>query len=283
MLIFLHCLFCIFSRHRGIDLFQEVIYMLDLGSIFRRNKNVLSFLGMLAAVVLIFGAVNSPAIVGASAVTRELPVYSVERPDKVVAMSFDAAWGNEDTQTIIDIMQKYGIQTTFFVVGDWVDKYPESVKALADAGHEVMNHSTSHAHFSKLSEDQIVSDVENCNSKIAAVTGVRPTLFRCPYGEYDDHVIRAVRSIGMTAVQWDVDSLDWKGISAAEISERVLKKVSPGSIVLFHNAAEHTPEALPTIIESLQSQGYTIVPVSQILLKGEYTIDNTGRQHPLSR
>ena len=252
--------------------------MIDLRRILHKNKNILSFLGMLFAVALIFGAVNSPAIVGVAAVTRELPVYSVERDEKIVALSFDAAWGNEDTQTIIDIMEKYGVKTTFFVVGDWVDKYPESVKALSDAGHEVMNHSTNHAHFSKLNEDQIVSDIENCNSKIAAVTGVRPTLFRCPYGEYDDHVIRAVRSVGMTAIQWDVDSLDWKGISASEISERVLKKVAPGSIVLFHNAAEHTPEALPTIIETLQGQGYTIVPVSQILLTGDYTIDNTGRQ-----
>ena len=107
---------------------------------------------------------------------------------------------------------------------------------------------------------------------------MRPTLFRCPYGEYDDHVISAVNSMGMTAIQWDVDSLDWKDISASEISERVLKRVQPGSIVLFHNAAKHTPEALPGIIESLLADGYTIVPISQILLTGEYTIDHTGRQ-----
>ena len=110
------------------------------------------------------------------------------------------------------------------------------------------------------------------------MTGVTPTLFRCPYGEYDDHVINAVNSMGMTAVQWDVDSLDWKGISAADIQKRVLSKVQPGSIILFHNAAENTPEALPGIIESLLADGYTIVPISQIILDGEYYIDNTGRQ-----
>ena len=165
-----------------------------------------------------------------------------------------------------------------FVVGDWVDKYPESVKALSDAGNEVMNHSTSHAHFSQLSSDQIVSDITECNEKIAAVTGVTPTLFRCPYGEYDDHVISAVRGMGMTLVQWNVDSLDWKGISAEEIKTRVLKNVSPGSIILFHNAAENTPEALPGIIEALIADGYKIVPISQILLTGEYMIDHTGKQ-----
>ena len=164
------------------------------------------------------------------------------------------------------------------MVGDWVEKYPASVKALADAGHEVMNHSSNHAHFSSLSSDQIAADVSACNQKIAAVTGTAPSLFRCPYGEYDDHVIQAVEALGMTAIQWDVDSLDWKGISAREITQRVLKNVRPGSIVLFHNAAEHTPEALPGIIEALQADGYTIVPVSELLLRGDSYLDNTGRQ-----
>ena len=125
-----------------------------------------------------------------------------------------------------------------------------------------------------------MNDLTQCNEKIAAITGVAPTLFRCPYGEYDDHVIKAVNSIGMTAVQWDVDSLDWKGLSAQEIEKRVLDKVQPGSIILFHNAAENTPEALPGIIESLLADGYTIVPISQILLSGENIIDNSGRQCP---
>ena len=254
--------------------------MLDFKRIIRRYRGVLSGIGMIVAVVLIFWTVNNPALVGASASTRQLPVYSVQRDEKVVALSFDAAWGNEDTQQLIDILNKYGIHATFFVVGDWVDKYPESVKALADAGNEVMNHSSNHAHFSKLSEDEIVADVTACNQKIAAVTGVTPTLFRCPYGEYDDHVIKAVSSTGTTAIQWDVDSLDWKGLSAKDIQSRVLKNVQPGSIVLFHNAAENTPEALPGIIESLLADGYTIVPISQLLLTGEYTIDHTGRQCP---
>lgn len=227
-----------------------------------------------------FWTVNNPAIVGASATQRQLPVYSVQRDDKVVALSFDAAWGNEDTEILIEILDKYGINTTFFVVGDWVDKYPESVKALSEAGNEVMNHSLDHAHFTKLSEDEIVKNISACNEKIAAVTGVSPTLFRCPYGEYDDHVIKAVNSMGMTAVQWNIDSLDWKGISSGDIQQRVLKNIEPGSIILFHNAAENTPEALPGIIEALIADGYSIVPISQILLSGDYTIDHTGKQIP---
>lgn len=254
--------------------------MIDLKRIIQKNRPVLSGIGLVLAVALIFWLVNSPAVVGVSAAARQLPVYSVSRDDKVVALSFDAAWGNEDTQLLIDILDKYNVKTTFFVVGDWVEKYPESVKTLHDAGHEVMNHSSHHAHFSQLSDEQIVSDLTASNERISAVTGVTPTLFRCPYGEYDDHVISAVNSIGMTAVQWNVDSLDWKGISADEISSRVIKNVTPGSIVLFHNAAENTPQALPTIIEALLADGYTIVPVSQIILTGETYIDHTGKQCP---
>ena len=243
-----------------------------------KHKGILSALAVLLTVTLIFWTVNNPALVGVSASQRQLPVYCVQRDDKVAAISFDAAWGNEDTQTLIDLLTKYKVHATFFVVGSWVDKYPESVRALSEAGNEVMNHSSSHAHFSQLSEEQIVSDISACNDKIEAVTGVKPTLFRCPYGEYDDHVIRAIRGMGMEPVQWDVDSLDWKGISADEITQRVLQKVKPGSIVLFHNAAEHTPEALPAILEALIADGYTIVPISQILLDGETYIDNTGMQ-----
>ncbi len=172
------------------------------------------------------------------------------------------------------------MKATFFVVGSWVDKYPESVKALADAGHEVMNHSNTHAHYPQLTAQEVVADLNACNDKIEAVTGVRPTLVRMPYGDYDDKSVQAARSIGMEPIQWDVDSLDWKEISAEEITQRVTSKVGPGSIVLFHNAALHTPEALPAILEQLTQEGYTFVPISQLILTGEYSIDHTGRQCP---
>ena len=159
-----------------------------------------------------------------------------------------------------------------------MDKYPESVRALAEAGHEVMSHSSHHDHFSKLSSEQIRADLTACNRKIEAVTGVSPRLFRCPYGEYDDHVITAVRDFGMEPIQWSVDSLDWKELSADEITQRVLQGIQPGSIVLFHNAAKHTPEALPGILEALQERGYRIVPVSELLLDGETFLDSTGMQ-----
>ena len=248
------------------------------------RRRALTLAACAAAVCLMFYVINYPAAVDASASQRQLPIYCVQRDQKLASVSFDAAWGNEDTQQLIDILDRYQVKATFFVVGEWVDKYPESVKALADAGHEVMNHSNTHAHFSQLSTDEIIADVTACNDKIEAVTGVRPTLIRPPYGEYDDHVITAIRSMGMEPIQWDVDSLDWKELSAAEITERVTSRVQPGSIVLFHNAALHTPEALPGILEALLQEGYTFVPISELILPGAYnadcTIDHTGRQCP---
>ena len=248
--------------------------------VFCLNRRFLAAIACLLAAAAIFTLVNHPAVVGANAATRQLPIYCVQKDYKVLSISFDAAWGNEDTQQLIDILGKYNIKATFFVVGAWVDKYPESVKALHDAGHEVMSHSNSHAHFNSLSTDEIIADLNTCNDKIEAVTGVRPTLFRCPYGEYDDHVINAVRSLGIEPIQWDVDSLDWKELPADEITARVTGRVQPGSIVLFHNAAIHTPEALPGIIEALLREGYQLVPVSRLIITGSYTIDHTGRQCP---
>ena len=253
--------------------------MTELKRALARKKSLLSTLSFLAAIFLMFYVTCSPRIVGASASQRVLPIYSVERDSKAIALSFDAAWGNEDTQLLIDILNQYNVKATFFLVGDWVDRYPESVKQLYDAGMEIGNHSDNHAHFTKLSSEGITADVSACNEKIKAITGAAPTLFRCPYGEYDDHVVSAINNMGMQVIQWDVDSLDWKELSAEEIYERVTSRAAPGSICLFHNAALHTPEALPSIIEYLLSEGFSIVPISQLIYTENYTIDHTGRQH----
>ena len=249
--------------------------------IFLRRGAVAAVVTVLA-VVGIFCTVLFPASTAVSSTERQLPIYSVATVGKRCAISFDAAWGNEDTQQLIDILGRYNIKTTFFVVGDWVERYPESVAQLHEAGMEIMNHSDDHAHYNSLSTEEIIADVTACNEKIAAITGVTPTLIRCPYGEYDDHVIAAVRSMGMEPIQWDVDSLDWKDYDADTIFQRVTSRVQNGSIVLFHNAALHTPEALPRILEYLIHEGYTVVPISELLLTGDYTIDHTGRQWPLT-
>jgi peptidoglycan/xylan/chitin deacetylase (PgdA/CDA1 family) len=152
------------------------------------------------------------ALIGAGAVNifadnnRLLPIYCVETDKKQIAISFDAAWGNDDTQQLIDILGEYKVPATFFVVGAWVDKYPESVKALSDAGHQIQNHSNTHPHMPQLSRAQIKDEIITCNEKIKSVTGVEPTLLRPPYGDYDNAVIETLTELGMYTIQWDVDS-----------------------------------------------------------------------------
>ena len=188
-------------------------------------------------------------------------------------------WGNEDTQTLIDILKRHKVNATFFVVGQWVDKYPESVKALSAAGNEVMNHSSTHPHMPKLSREDMLKEISSCDEKVEKVTGKRPILFRAPFGDYDNALVETLTASNHYCIQWDVDSLDWKGVAADQISKNVLSKVKPGSIILFHNAALHTPEALPGIIDNLQKQGYKLVPISQLIYKDNYTIDVAGKQH----
>lgn len=218
----------------------------------------------------------------AAATQRDLPIYCVKKETNLCSLTFDAAWGNEDTHQLIDILGKYNVSATFFVVGEWVDKYPESVQALHDAGHEIMNHSNDHPYFTKLSADAIKAQLKACNEKIAAITGEEPFLFRPPYGDYNDSVVSTARSCGMYCIQWDVDSLDWKDPPPSDIVARVLKRVQPGSIILFHNAAKNTPAALPQVIEGLISKGYEMVRVSELIYRDNFSIDHTGRQIPAS-
>jgi len=241
------------------------------------KKRAILILAVVLVSALVVGIISVPSVT-ASTSTRSLPIYCVDSDTKKVALTFDAAWGNEDTEELISILAKYNVKATFFVVGEWVDKYPESVKALHDAGHDVMSHSNHHDHMPTLSVDKIIADLTAVNEKISNVTGITPNLFRAPYGDYDNKVIDTVSSIGMYTIQWDVDSLDWKNLSASEIAQRVLGKVQNGSIVLFHNAALNTPAALSTIIEGLLNQGFEIVKVNDLIYKENYYIDHTGRQ-----
>ncbi len=210
---------------------------------------------------------------------RRLPIYCVETEKKQIAISFDAAWGNDDTQTLIDILKEYDVPATFFIVGSWVDKYPESVKALADAGHQIQNHSNTHPHMPQLSKEQMRDEIESCNKKIEAITGVCPTLHRPPYGDYDNALIETLASLNMSTIQWDVDSLDWKDNATPDsICNRVTSKVKNGSIVLFHNDADHTPAALPNILKCLKDEGYEFVFISDLIYKDNYEIKHDGTQ-----
>ncbi len=207
-----------------------------------------------------------------------LPIYGVQTDKKQIAISFDAAWGNEDTEDLINILKKYNIKATFFLVGQWVDNYPNSVKALATAGHSIQNHSNTHPHLTEIGIERARAEITDCNEKIEKLTGEAPTLIRPPYGDYNKDVVSMIENIGMYPIQWSVDSLDWMDITADEIYNNVVPKIKSGSIVLFHNAAKHTPEALPQIIEALQAQGYEFVLIKDLIYKDNYRIDANGIQ-----
>ena len=177
-----------------------------------KKTGLLCILLTMLALSLVYIGQNT--VVSVSGTKRDLPIYCVQKPEteKIVALSFDAAWGNEDTGQLIEIMNKYNVKTTFFVVGGWVDKFPESVKQLSDAGHEIMNHSNTHPHMTQISVEKMKEEVQKCDEKIKAITGVTPTLFRAPYGDYNNQVVQAMRETGHYTIQWDVETLATVGI-----------------------------------------------------------------------
>lgn len=232
---------------------------------------------LIGALMLTITTGTAVNMVATAAEPRDIPIYCVDRSDNKVAISFDAAWGNEQTETLLQILKDKNVTATFFLVGDWVEKFPDSVKSIAKHGHDVENHSDTHPYMTQLSAEEKTSQLINCNDKIKKLTGKSPTLFRPPYGDYDNSVVKAAKDAGMYCVQWDIDSLDWKDPSPSEMVQRITSKLTSGSIILMHNGAKNTPEALPLIIDAVRAAGYEFVPISEILLEGEYTTDHEGR------
>ena len=251
--------------------------------IFLKYK-VIALNKVFAAFVLIMVAIASMVTISHISTTvsteaRRLPIYSVETEEKKIAITFDAAWSAEDTDELLDILNKHNAKITVYAVGDWVDKNPDAVKKFYEACHEIGNHSDTHPSFSKLSKEEIRKEIVSCNEKIKAVTGEAPKTARAPSGDYDNKSIEVTESLDMKMIQWDVDSLDWKeNATPQSICERVTKRVKNGSIVLFHNDADHTPEALPTILKCLKDDGYEFVFISDLILKENYEIKHDGTQ-----
>lgn len=215
-----------------------------------------------------------------AAAKKKLPIYCVQTNEKKVAISFDAAWGAEDTDNLIDILKKENVSATFFLCGYWIDKYPEEVKKLYEAGHTIGNHSNTHPHSSKLSLEQNKQEIMEVHKKVKDLLGVDMNLYRPPFGEYNDTVINAAEACGYYTIQWDVDSLDWKNYGVEAEVNQVLnhKHLGNGSIILFHNDAKFTPDALSTIIQGLRDKGYEIVPIDELIHKDNYYMDYEGRQ-----
>ena len=210
---------------------------------------------------------------------RKVPVYSVETQEKKIALTFDAAWGSDKTSKIISICQENNIKATFFLVGFWVDKYPDKVKEIYNAGFDIGTHSETHPQMSKLTAFQIESELSSSSSKISAITGQKVRYFRPPYGDYNNLLLETANKLGLITIQWDVDTLDWKGLSSGQINSRVNSGVKNGSIILCHNNSDHITDALPELISGLKSKGYTFCKLSELVYDNNYTIDNNGVQH----
>lgn len=219
-------------------------------------------------------------ILSASAATKELPIYCVKTDKPQVALSFDAAWGNEDTKQILDILKKSNIHATFFMTGGWVKSFPDDVKAIWKSGHDLGNHSENHKQMSRLSNSEILAELNTVTDSVKKLTGVTMNLFRPPYGDYDNHVITQSKACGYYPIQWSVDSLDWKNYGVDSIIDTVLnsKDLKNGAIILMHNGAKYTAKALPKVIEGLKAKGFEIVPVSQLIYKENYHMEHDGCQ-----
>lgn len=224
------------------------------------------------------------AVIGVFNTNQDIPIYNVEETSqKKVAITFDCAWGGDDITQIIGILKEYNAKATFFPVGAWMDKYPQNIKALSASGHEIGNHSDSHADLTTVSETRIISEITNANIKIEKLIGKKNLLFRSPYGAYNDKVVKSAKGLGQYVIQWDVDSLDWKDLGVNSIVNRVSQKTKSGSIILLHNDTKYTIQALPIILEKLKSKGYEFVIVSELIYKDNYYIDHLGVQHQLIR
>ena len=246
-----------------------------------KSRTIKIFLAMVVVAVLLAisfeGGAAAQVWFGYS--TRLVPVYSVDTQEKQVAISFDAAWGADKTQQIMEVLEEYEAGATFFLVGFWVDKYPEMVKAIDEAGFEIGTHSNTHPDMAKISQENIAKELDISTEKIKAITGKEVSLFRPPYGSYNNDLINACSQRNLIPIQWDVDSLDWKGLSATDITSRVIDKVQNGSIILMHNNADNVVDAVKMVLERLTNEGYKVTSVGDLVYHSDYTIDRNGVQH----
>ena len=250
-----------------------VVYTMTRKQVLRVISVVLFLI--VAVIITIFAVVNAVTV---SAAEPKLPIYSVERSDNKIAITFDCAWGNSNTDELLKILKDANAKATFFVTGEFCDKYPDDVKKFYDAGHSVQNHSDAHPHVNGMNINDLIADTKECSRKIKMITGEEPKLYRAPYGEYDDTVMSTVEGMGFKVIQWDVDSIDWEDPDAATIQKRILSKTQSGSILLFHNDLENTTQALPATLTSLLQKGYEFVKADDLIYYDSYRMDNTGRQ-----
>jgi len=254
----------------------------------KNNKTLKYLIASVLVCICAFGIIAPsihniiyPQAISSSAAKKKLPIYCVDtQGEKKVSISFDAAWGADDTDDLLKILKDNDVKATFFLCGYWVDKYPEEVKKIYADGNDIGNHSNTHPHGSQLSIEENKKEIMAVHQKIKDLLGYEMHLYRPPFGEYNDTVLDAAKECGYYSIQWDIDSLDWKEFGVEQEINQVLnhKHLGNGSIILFHNDTKYTPDALDTIIKGLKEKGFEIVPISQLIHKENYYMDHEGRQ-----
>jgi polysaccharide deacetylase family sporulation protein PdaB len=205
---------------------------------------------------------------------RLVPIYKVDKSEKKVAITLDGMWGAKHTPELLEIFRKYNVNITFFFGGNWLEENPHLVKEIAANGHEIGNHSYTHPHMAKLSQEEIKQELNRTEELIKELTGRRPKLFRPPFGEYNNRLIKTSQQENYHVIQWSIDSLDWKDVSTDFIVKTVMEDIGPGEIVLMHNNGKNTAGALQRLIPKLQEQGYQIVPLSELIYEDNYYVES---------
>ncbi len=239
-------------------------------------KPIVSCLCACLLAVIVLASLGGYSIAVAN--NRLIPIYSVDTNSNVVGISFDAAWGADKTEDILDLCDMYNVKATFFLVGFWIEQYPELVAQIYARGHEIGTHSVTHPKMTTLTTEQINDELSNSMTAITAITGQDVYLFRAPFGDYNNQVIDIATSYGLYTIQWSIDSLDWQGLSAVDIASRI-QDAEAGDIILCHNNSDNIVEALPLIFASMQAKGLQLVPIGDMIYYDNYTIDSNGTQH----
>ena len=248
-----------------------------------RFRKIAIDIGLIIAVIILPFTINDNIHSVMGDIKEEQPIYSVDTAEKTVSLTFDINWAEKDNlESILNILDKYNVKGTFFIMGGWVNYSEDNINKLIEInkrGNEIGNHSYMHPGFTKITFEKMKEELKKTDDIIEKYTGKKPELFRFPSGEYNKDCFEKVSGLGYTCIQWDTDSVDWKELGADVEYNRVMKKVKPGSIMLFHNNAKYTPENLEKIINELQKQGYVFKPVGEMIYKNDYTIDEQGIQH----
>lgn len=250
--------------------------------VFNKQK-IYTYLVSVITVVILFciagtlGEKNE-TIPTASVNNRLLPIYNVQTDTNKVALTMNCAWNADDIDQILEVLKQNNVKITFFLVGDWIDKFPEVVKKIYEDGHEIASHSNTHPHVNNLTYEENIEEIEKSNEKIEKITGQRTQIYRAPYGEYNNTVIQAAQDKGYYTIQWSLDTLDYTGLTGDEMWNRIQDKIKAGDIILTHNGTKYTADSLDMLIKNIKQKGFEIVTVSNLIYTENYTINNNGTQ-----